>query len=809
MGERVRAMDWAATPLGPADTWPRSLRVALGICLNSRFPMFVWWGPDLINLYNDAYIPVLGKRHPDALGRPARATWEEIWPVVGPQADAVMRRGEATWNDRVLLVLERNGYTEDTYFTWSYSPIPDDSGGIGGLFCACTEETQRVRAEADRDRLLARLDDERSRLADLFQRSPSFMCVMRGPGHVFELANDRYFQLVGDRDVLGKPIRLALPELEGQGFFERLDRVFATGEPFVGKGLPVMLRRRAGGPLEERHVEFVYEPLCDAGGAVSGIFVHGFDVTDHRVAEQRLSLALAAARLGTWDWDPRTDVITLSDQAEAIFGLPAGARVTRSSLRDLLFEEDRARAAAANDRAISDRRDYDIEYRLKRPDGRPPAWVATTGRAQYDPSGNLVRMIGVVQDVTERKRAEEGLRGSEERYRFLAEAMPYVVFTAGPDGPLDYASERLAEYAGRPVDQAALGDAWKGLVHPDDLPETAVRWSRSLETGEDYAVEHRVRRADGEYRWFLVRATAMRGADGRVRKWFGTWIDVHDLKLAEQAVRASEERFRSAFAHAAVGMAITDLGGRFLQVNEAYTRITGYTEAELGSLGFAAVTHPDDRGRDREPIRRMLAGEIPSFVIEKRYVRKDGAAVWVQNSVSLVRDAQGRPASLVRLTEDITDRKQSREALAAAQERLELALGAAELGTFYCPLPLGKIVWNEKCKEHFFLPPDAEVDMDLFYSILHPDDRERTRQAVERAVFGRAAYDIEYRTVAADGRSRWVRATAAGSTTPAGRPTRFDGVTLDVTGRKPTSRSGSSCWPASGRPAARPSAPAG
>ncbi|PQV63309.1 PAS domain S-box-containing protein [Abditibacterium utsteinense] len=153
MATRVRAHNWSQTPLGAPDAWPQNLRVALGICLNSRFPMFVWWGPELINIYNDAYIPMLGKRHPDALGRPARESWNDIWTVLGPQVDAVMQRGEATWNEQVLLQMERNGFAEDTWFTWSYSPIPDGQGGVGGLFCACTEETPRVHAEAERDRL--------------------------------------------------------------------------------------------------------------------------------------------------------------------------------------------------------------------------------------------------------------------------------------------------------------------------------------------------------------------------------------------------------------------------------------------------------------------------------------------------------------------------------------------------------------------------------------------------------------------------------------------------------------------------------
>ena len=154
----LETTDWSRTPLGPRAGWPATLRLAVSICQGSRFPMFVWWGPELINIYNDAYIPILGKRHPAAFGRAARGIWGEIWPVVGPQADIVMTQGEATWNDRVLLVMERQGYTEETYFTWSYSPIRDESGRVAGLFCACKEDTDSVLAE--RARKAATLPDE-------------------------------------------------------------------------------------------------------------------------------------------------------------------------------------------------------------------------------------------------------------------------------------------------------------------------------------------------------------------------------------------------------------------------------------------------------------------------------------------------------------------------------------------------------------------------------------------------------------------------------------------------------------------------
>jgi signal transduction histidine kinase/PAS domain-containing protein len=144
MRKRIADFDWSSTPLGPITGWPQGLKTAVRIILDSRYPMFIWWGRDLINLYNDGYRPMLGKRHPDALGQSAMAVWAEIWEIVGPQSDAVLQEGRATWNEERLLVLERNGYPEEAYFTFSYSPLVDDDGEIRGVFCALSEDTQKV-----------------------------------------------------------------------------------------------------------------------------------------------------------------------------------------------------------------------------------------------------------------------------------------------------------------------------------------------------------------------------------------------------------------------------------------------------------------------------------------------------------------------------------------------------------------------------------------------------------------------------------------------------------------------------------------
>lgn len=144
MGARIREFDWSRTPLGPIASWPQSLLIATRIMLDAKYPMAIQWGAELIYLYNDPYVPFLGKRHPDALGRHFAAVWPEAWPVLGPQYHAVLNEGASLWHEEVKLILQRNGYDEETYFTFSYSPLPDGADGVGGVLCIAREDTAKV-----------------------------------------------------------------------------------------------------------------------------------------------------------------------------------------------------------------------------------------------------------------------------------------------------------------------------------------------------------------------------------------------------------------------------------------------------------------------------------------------------------------------------------------------------------------------------------------------------------------------------------------------------------------------------------------
>lgn len=452
MAKLMRAHDWSTTSLGPPDLWPTGLKVALRLLLTSKFEMWLGWGPEIAFLYNDAYVPTLGEKHPNSLGAPAAKLWAEIWPVVGPKIESVYRSGASTWDQALLLLLNRRGLPEETYHTFSYSPLFGDGGKVEGVFCAVSEETERVISERrletlgrlatglavadtrkgvlqcvetalDANRLdlpftltylfdgdgaahlasasggmrahaaaparidpaasnLWRVDEilagqpnvdidltdigalpsgdwdtaptnalvvplsapgrekpagvfiaalnplrlrdetypdfikliagqidaslanaeayeaaqqealartsERDRVYRLFEQAPAFIVAMRGPEHVVEFVNDAHRKLFASSDWLGKTMRDAFPSIAGQGFYEKLDQVYQTGEAVEFTAQEVHYRRSADGPIESRLLTFIYAPVIDDKGVVTGIFCEGFDVTEAHTASAAL-----------------------------------------------------------------------------------------------------------------------------------------------------------------------------------------------------------------------------------------------------------------------------------------------------------------------------------------------------------------------------------------------------------------------------------------------------------------------------------------------------------------------------------------
>ncbi|MBO6539089.1 MAG: PAS domain-containing protein [Rhizobiaceae bacterium] len=282
MGSLIRAFDWSSTPVGAPESWPQSLRVTVRLMLNSQHPMFIWWGEDLIQFYNDAYRQTMGPQmHPSALGARGRESWADIWPIIGPQIEQVMSGRGATWNVDQMVPINRHGTPEEVWWTYGYSPIDHDEG-IGGVLVVCSDVTAQHLATAE-------LKNRNERMAQLFEEAPSLIAVFHGPDHVIELANAAYREFVGKSDLVGKPLNVAFPELAEQGLIDLVDNVYKTGESFSAKRLGLTLTQDDGSS-RQYHVNVMIQPIRDGAGIVEGLFIDAQDVTDHVLLEQRLNI---------------------------------------------------------------------------------------------------------------------------------------------------------------------------------------------------------------------------------------------------------------------------------------------------------------------------------------------------------------------------------------------------------------------------------------------------------------------------------------------------------------------------------------
>jgi PAS domain S-box-containing protein len=308
MARLIEAHDWSAS-LGSVSKWPVSLKTTVGLVVHSPVPIVLLWGEDGIMIYNDAYSVFAGGRHPKLLGSKVR----EGWPEVADFNNNVMKVGLAgktlVYKDQEL-TLQRSGKPEQVWMNLDYSPVFDESGRPAGVIAIVVETTEKVLAGR-------RIEAEQQRQKQMFAQMPGFVGVLEGPEHVFEYVNEAYIKISGRKDFVGRKVRDVFPELAGQGYFELLDQVYATGETVVIRGMELRLH----GSAKVQFIDFVYEPMRDEYG-VTGIFVGGYEVTEvhqHAAAlrelnadlaesEERLQLALSAgASVGTWDWDVPSD----------------------------------------------------------------------------------------------------------------------------------------------------------------------------------------------------------------------------------------------------------------------------------------------------------------------------------------------------------------------------------------------------------------------------------------------------------------------------------------------------------------------
>ena len=609
MGDRIRSFDWAVTPLGPPQTWPQSLRSAVSICLHSSFPTAIYWGDELRLLYNDAWAPIPAERHPGALGQPGAKVWQDIWPIVGPQFDSVMVSGEGFSTYDHLLPMVRHGVVRETYWNYSFTPIRGEDGRVVGVFNQGHETTDRVLFER---RKVAETD----RLRRMFDQAPGFMALLSGPNHIFELTNAAYVQLIGHRDVIGMPATDALPEVRGQGFIDLLDNVYRTGEPFVGRAVPVELQSAPDAMAETRYLDFIYQPVTDADGQVTGIFVQGSDVTDRFVAESALrdSEARFGAIANSVDqmiWSTRADGFHdyYNDRWYEFTGVPHGS-TDGEAWNGMFHPEDQDRAWSVWRHSLATGEPYHIEYRLRHRSGAY-RWVLGRAQCVRDSGGNIVRWFGTCTDIQDIVEAREILASSREkleaevadrtRERNRVWEMSNDLFAVmGFDGRLKAINPAWEDVLGRD-ESTLLSLDFSQQVHPDDHDSVREMMAELKEGRSISRFEDRLRHADGSWRsiaWSLVPEGDVFYAVGR---------DVTAERQAAAELESAQDALRQS------------------QKMEAMGQLTGGVAHDFNNLLSPIIGGLDllqRRGVGDERTQRTISGALASAERAKTLVQR-------------------------------------------------------------------------------------------------------------------------------------------------------------------------------------------
>ena len=376
--------------------------------------------------------------------------------------------------------------------------------------------------------------------------------------------------------------------------------------------------------------------ICDADGKPDRLLSVSRDITGKRLAdealissEHRLRMALHAGRLGHWDLDLATGVMTASGICKENFGRAADDDFTYQDLRAAIAPEDQPRMQGAVERTIAAGEDFDVECRLVKPDGTS-GWVLIRGRLVSGLNGKPGTLSGVSLDVSSLKAAEQALLESETRFETFAQAMPNQVWSATPDGQLDWFNNQVFSYSGLAIEDLA-GSGWAHMVHANDIGAAAATWARALSNGSAYQSEFRLRRSDGSFRWHLARAVPMRDETGQITRWIGTNTDIDNQKEIEEQLVESQQRVESAINAADIGTWDFDpQSGALKWDNRCYQLFGMKPGTPISFDAFLAGLHPGDRdATEKACLEAMQPDGSQGYDVEYRTIgHDDGIERW-------------------------------------------------------------------------------------------------------------------------------------------------------------------------------------
>lgn len=563
MGALIRCHDWSRTPLGTLESWPQSLKTAVSLILRAQQPMFIGWGPQYISLYNDRYIPILGDKHPHALGHPMASVWSEIWTELQQLNEAVMRGESLSFENKPFQLAGRET-SGPHYFSFTYTPLLDDDGQVAGIFCAATETTSAMRLAHEARAALAAQQalaesEERLRLATEAAEIAFWDVNVQDGSMIWQPQLRTMFGITTDE-------ALSLDD-----FFAGLhpdDRAavaiaFAAAcDPQRRELYNIEYRAVGRDDGKVRWVAAKGRGLFDAAGRCVRANGTAMDITSRKTAELAMEMALEASRTGTFHWDIQNNQLSWDAALDRLFGLRSG-EVVRSldQFIALVHPDDRAEVIRRCGRCRDAGDDFEMEFRVVYPDGSVH-WLYDRGRTFLDPTGRAKTMTGACVDISDFVRAREALRlADRQKDDFLATLAHEL---RNPLAPLRTGLHLLQNFSGLPAQEVqVLGIMQRQLDHMvhlvDDLLDIArIRQGKILLRQESLSLQGVLGQA-------LESMQPLFDAKGQVVVWEGIDPALHVTGDPTRLVQVVGNLLNNAAKYTPRGGRVTLRGGEATQ----------------------------------------------------------------------------------------------------------------------------------------------------------------------------------------------------------------------------------------------------
>lgn len=559
--------------LSEFDAWPADLQTTFRTMAASPHQIVLFWGPEYIALYNEAYAPTIGQKHPDAFGAPASIYWSELWDDLKPLLDQVREGGHPIYLKDRPFYIERHGHPETVTFDIAYSAVPGADGSVGGVLCIVSETTERTIGEQ-------KLKESEARFRNMADNAPVMMWIVNDAGECTYL-NTKWYEFTGQ----------TAEEAEGFGWL------------------------------------------------------------------------------------------------------------------DATHPDDKEAASRTFLNALSNRNGFRLEYRLRRHDG-VYRWAIDAAEPRFSPEGTFLGYIGTVIDIDERHEIEQKLVESENGLRALTNSIDQMVWSTRPDGFHDFYNERWYDFTG--VERGSTdGAGWNDIFHPEDRERAWSIWRHSLQSGQPYHIEYRLRHHSGNYRWVIGRANPIHDSDGNITRWYGTCTDVHELKTSElyrSALVAFDEEIAELTEPTDIVKAAVQMAGGLLKVSrvgygaidekretvlieqdwtgEGVSTLAGLRQfrdygmfiedLKLGAMAIIRDSRSDPRTRDRHAALNAISARasinIPlrerDGLVAVLFVNNADPTDWSEEDVSFLRDLAVRLRNAV-------ERRKAESELRALTENLE------------------------------------------------------------------------------------------------------------------------------------------